>query len=166
MRDLGEYGDQSIVGKNGLFFAPKWSYGKNSGRSCLAPDPPEKAELSLKIPSAFGGGNPARHMPPNWSIYGKDRSQLPYDTATWTPTPASQQKPGPGEHDTARAPRWKAVNRKGTFGGRTLNLHPDQTAWVPRTHGSRLGGGEWSRWPKPAPKSRSTPSLSREVPSG
>merc|ERR1712087_712458 len=68
--DPGEYGDQSIVGKNGLFFAPKWSYGRCSGRSCLAPDPPEKAEIDLKIPGAFSGKHPACHMPPQWSLYG------------------------------------------------------------------------------------------------
>merc|ERR1712125_48114 len=67
--DPGEYGDQSIVGKNGLFFAPKWSYGKNSGRSCLAPDPPEKCEIALQLPGSFSGKNPARRMPPQWSVY-------------------------------------------------------------------------------------------------
>lgn len=145
--DPGEYGDQSIVGYRGLFGAPKWTWQNGSVRPCLQPNPPPKPEIIFKIKPTVGGKHPTRRSFPNWSVFGKDRSQLPHDLPTWTPRPSTDLRPGPGNYDLDRVGRgWKPKNRSGcTFGGRTKNLHPDERAWVPFTRGARLCGGENSR---------------------
>lgn len=145
--DPGEYGDQSIVGRNGVFTVPKWTWEHGSKRPCLMPNPPPKPEIIFKIKPSVGGRDPVKRNVPNWSVFGKDRSQLPTDLPTWTPRPSTDLRPGPGSYDLNRTgKKWKAVTRRGcTWGGRTTNLHPDEKAWVPRTFGSRLCGGENSR---------------------
>lgn len=145
--DPGEYGDVSIVGYNGVFGAPKWTWEKGSIRPCLQPNPPQKAELVFKIKPSLGGRQPVKRTLPSWSVSGKDRSKLPTDLPTWTPKPSTDLRPGPGQYDLDRTgKKWKAVTRRGcTWGGRTANLHPDERAWVPMTRGSRLCGGENSR---------------------
>lgn len=162
--DPGEYGDQSALGCRGKYWAPQWSYARNAGRPCLARDPPPKVELDIRLPGSFSR-HPTRKAPPQWSLLGKDRSMLPYDTPTWTPQMNSDTKPGPGAYDLDRRPRWKPANRRGcTWGGRTRNLHPEMTAWVPRTKGSQLCCGEWARLPQcarqapPPPRSSSSSS--------
>mmetsp|Transcript_21984 Transcript_21984/g.66057 ORF Transcript_21984/g.66057 Transcript_21984/m.66057 type:complete len:299 (+) Transcript_21984:116-1012(+) len=98
---------------------PKWTYARNSGRPCLAPPPPMKTELKISLPSTFGGVSPTLVRVPQWSVFGKDRSSLPYNVPTWTPQMNSDQRPGPGQHDVIRQPNWKPRNRRGcTWGGR------------------------------------------------
>lgn len=145
--DPGEYGDQSIVGRNGVFSKPKWSWERSSSRPCLLPDPPKKIELATKLQPTVGGKQATRRSYPTWSVYGKDRSALPADVPTWTPKMTTDLRPGPGAYDLDRVGRkWKASTRRGcTWGGRPLNLHPMEKDWVPQTFGSRLCGGERSR---------------------
>jgi len=116
--DPGEYGDfPTLCSKNG---PPKWTYARASGRPCLAPDPPKKAEITITLPSTFCGANPLQRRLPHFSIYGQDRSQLPYNVPTWTPKPDSDVRPGPGAHDVNRKPQWQPRNRRGcTWGGRS-----------------------------------------------
>jgi len=113
----GTYEDMPVLG--GKYGPPKWSYARASGRPCLARDPPKRAELALSLPSSLGGVSPALRRTPQWSVFGKDRSSLPYDTPTWTPKMNSDVRPGPGQHDVIRQPNWKPRNRRGcTWGGR------------------------------------------------
>lgn len=144
--DPGAY-SQATHGRNGKFGAPQWSWERASRRPCLQPDPPKKLEISFKIPTAVGGKHPAQRMPPTWSVFGKDRSSLPYDVPTWTPKMTTDLRPGPGQYNLDRVGRkWKASTRRGcTWGGRTKNLHLEHPAWVPQTFGSRLCRGEGSR---------------------
>mmetsp|Transcript_90021 Transcript_90021/g.239171 ORF Transcript_90021/g.239171 Transcript_90021/m.239171 type:complete len:324 (-) Transcript_90021:68-1039(-) len=110
----------SPPGVGGKYGPPKWSYARASGRPCLAQDPPKRAELTITLPSTFGGVSPTLKRVPQWSVFGKDRSSLPYDTPTWTPKMESDVRPGPGQHDVSRMPNWKPRNRRGcTWGGRT-----------------------------------------------
>lgn len=148
--DPGAYGELSTIGPRGRFSSPKWNMQSGIIRPCLAPPPPEKVEIVTKIPTAFGAvKNPTIKMPPCWSVQGKDRSLLPVDLPTWTPKPAAEMRPGPGQYDLTRAPKWKAVNRRGcTFGTRIQNLHLEERAWIPQTTGSRLANGEWMRMAK------------------
>ncbi|CAJ1434275.1 unnamed protein product, partial [Effrenium voratum] len=74
--DPGEYSAE--CGRRGVFFSPKWSQARSSGRPCLAPEPPELVELENRVPSSFGGENPLQAWSPKWSVMGKDRSQLPH----------------------------------------------------------------------------------------
>jgi len=145
--DPGEYGDQSIVGRNGLFTSPKWTWERGGVRPCLQPNPPQKPEIVFKIKPTVGGKHITRRSQPTWSVFGKDRSQLPHDLPTWTPRPLTDMRPGPGSYNLDRTGRgWKAVTRRGcTWGGRGANLHPDDRQWVPQTFGSRLCRGESSR---------------------
>jgi hypothetical protein len=145
--DPGEYGDQSIVGRNGLFTQPKWSWEKSSIRPCLLPDPPKTLESAVKLQPTVGGKQATRRSYPTWSVYGKDRSSLPFDIPTWTPKMTTDLRPGPGQYDLDRVGRkWKASTRRGcTFGGKPANLHPMERDWVPQTFGCRLLGGEGSR---------------------
>lgn len=146
--DPGEYGDQSIVGKNGRFGAPKWSYERGSIRPCLQPLPPAKTELALRHLPTCGVKHPILRGGPRWSVYGKDRSALPPDVGTWTPKMNIDIRPGPGQYKVDR-PNRKTSTRGGcTFGVRTLNLHPDERAWVPQTFGSRLCGGSLPAKPR------------------
>lgn len=144
--DPGAY-SQSTVGRNGKFGAPKWSWERQSVRPCLQPDPPKKLEIAFKLPSAVGCSHPTIRRVPNWSVFGKDRSSLPYDLPTWTPKMSADWRPGPGQYNLDRVGRkWKKTTRSGcTFGGRTKNLHLEHPAWLPQTFGSRLCRGEGSR---------------------
>lgn len=144
--DPAEYGDTSKVGRNGVFSQPKWNW-EGSRRPCLMPDPEPKSEIVFKIKSSVGGKQPLKRSLPSWSVFGKDRSQLPVDLPTWTPKPSTDLRPGPGSYDLDRTgKKWKAVNRRGcVWGGRGKNLHPADRQWVPQTFGSRLCGGEHSR---------------------
>ncbi|OLP78432.1 hypothetical protein AK812_SmicGene41386 [Symbiodinium microadriaticum] len=99
--DPGEYGAVDRCGRNGVFTSPKWSQARSSGRPCLAQDPPEVIEIENKLPSSFGGENLLHAWPPKWSVFGKDRSQLPHDIGTWTPKPNTDVRPGPGSSRTA-----------------------------------------------------------------
>jgi len=147
--DPGEY-SREAVGRNGKYWAPQWGFGKTSGRSCMAPSPPEKVELELRLPTDLGGADITTRRRPQWSVYGKDRSQLPADLQTWTPKPQTDIRPGPGAYEvTTASTGWRPTNRRGcTWGGRPANLHLEQKAWVPQTRGSRLCNGEWSRYSK------------------
>lgn len=61
--------------------------------------------------------------PPKWSVFGKDRSQLPNDIATWTPKPNTDVRPGPGAYNLNRQSKWKATSRSGcTWGRRWLGF--------------------------------------------
>lgn len=150
----GEYGDLKTHGKNGKFFAPNWSWERNSMRACLAADPNPQTEIALQIPETLGnrhGRHPSRSMPPRWSLTTKDRSQLPSDIPTWTPKFNVDMKPGPGAYESpvqlARRSRYKAVTRRGcTWGGRPQNAHPELRSWVPLTTGADLRGGEHRRY--------------------
>jgi len=156
--DPGEYGCQDKCGYHGVFSSPKWTQARSSGRPCLAPNPPEKVELEINLPPAIGGKNPNKAYPPKWSVYGKDRSQLPYDLPTWTPKPNTDVRPGPGTYSLDRKSKWKATSRSGCTWGRKLqNLHPDERAYITQTSGARMKFGEWMRYqphkvpPKPLP---------------
>ncbi|CAE8588558.1 unnamed protein product, partial [Polarella glacialis] len=105
--DPGEYGDVSNCGHHGLFGAPKWSYARSSGRACLAPDPPQRIETEITLPSSFCGKDVRQHKAAHWSIYGKDRSKLGSGDKSWTPKPNNDVRPGPGTYDVARTPKWK-----------------------------------------------------------
>ena len=145
--DPGEYGVQDSCGKNGPYRPLKWSQARSSGRPCLAPDPPEVVELENKIPSSFGGENPLQAWPPKWSVFGKDRSQLPNDIATWTPKPNTDVRPGPGAYNLNRQSKWKATSRSGcTWGRRLPNLHPEVRAYITQTSGARMKYGDWMRY--------------------
>lgn len=148
--DPGEYGAQDKCGYHGMFTSPKWSQARSSCRPCLAPNPPEKIELELNLPPSVGGHEPHRRKLPHWSVYGKDRSQLPNDLPTWTPKPNTDIRPGPGTYKLtgiATRSRWKAVSRSGCTWGRKLqNLHPDERAYITRTSGATMKSGEWSRY--------------------
>lgn len=150
--DPGEYGPQDTCGRNGVFSCPKWSQARTSGRPCLAPDPPEVVELETKIPSSFCGENPLQPWAPKWSVFGKDRSQLPHDLKTWTPKPNTDIRPGPGAYNLDRKSRWKATTRSGcTWGRRLPNLHPEERAYITQTSGARMSYGEWMRYGPPLP---------------
>jgi len=144
--DPGAY-SQSKVGRNGPFGAPKWSWERQPIRPCLQKDPPKKLEIAFKIPTSVGGTHPQRKNVPRWSVFGKDRSSLPFDLPTWTPKMTTDLRPGPGQYNLDRVGRkWKATTRRGcTWGGRTKNLHLEHPDWVPQTFGSRLCRGEGSR---------------------
>jgi len=135
--DPGEYGDQSVVGRNGIFRSSKWTYERNSIRPCLQPPPPDQIELEYKIPAGGSGGlHPSKRMPPRWTMTAKDRSNLPFDIPTWTPKMNSDLRPGPGQYNVSRVPKWKIQTRRDcTWGGRQKT----------QTQGSRLCGGEGSR---------------------
>lgn len=152
--DPGEYGTMEGIGRNGKFSQPQWSYGRASGRPCLAPPPPDKLETALKVYSSLGGDHPGYANRAHWSISGVERKNLGMGTTSWTPSASTEYRPGPGAYDVHRKPKWKASSRKGTFGGRQGNLHPECQAWVPQTHGSRLLGGEAARLGLSAPKLR------------
>jgi len=144
--DPGEYGDQRIVGRNGKFWSPKWSWERGSQRPCLAAPPPRRPEIEYKLQSFLGGMHPQQHSAAKWSVFGKDRSSLPYDLPTWTPKMSMDVRPGPGSHDLTRSPKWKATTRRGcTWGGRPKNLHMEERRWIPQTYGCRLIGNEHSR---------------------
>ncbi|CAE7704410.1 unnamed protein product [Symbiodinium pilosum] len=151
--DPGEYGAVDTCGRNGLFTSPKWSQARSSARPCLAQDPPEVVEIENKLPSSLGGHNPMHVWPPKWSVYGKDRSQLPPDIGTWTPKPNTDVRPGPGAYNLSGPPgqvrksRWKATSRSGcTWGRRLKNLHPEERAYITQTSGARMSYGEWMRY--------------------
>ena len=145
--DPGEYGAVDTCGKNGVFSCPKWSQARSSGRPCLAPDPPELVELELQVPSSLGGANLLQPWTPKWSVFGKDRAQLPSDIATWTPKPNTDIRPGPGAYNLNRQSRWKATTRSGcTWGRRLKNLHPEERAYITQTSGARMNYGEWMRY--------------------
>jgi len=119
----------------------------------LAQDPPEVIEIENKLPSSFGGENPLHAWPPKWSVFGKDRSQLPHDIGTWTPKPNTDVRPGPGAYNLdgppgqVRKSRWKATTRSGcTWGRRLKNLHPEERAYITQTSGARMSYGEWMRY--------------------
>lgn len=152
--DPAEYGESvegKRVGRNGVFRPSVADWKNCSRRPCLMPDPEPKSEVVFKIKSSVGGKQPLKRSLPSWSVFGKDRSQLPVDLPTWTPKPSTDVRPGPGSYDLDRCGRvgkmpGKAVNRRGcTWGGRGANLHPEDRQWVPKTFGSRLCGGEHSR---------------------
>lgn len=147
--DPGEYSCPKPAGYRGVFFAPRWNFERGSVRPCLASDPPPKLELETKLPSCVGACHPVKKSVPNWSVYGKDRSQLPNSIATWTPMMSTDLRPGPGTYDLDRVGRkWKAMGtRRGcTWGGRGKNLHPEVQLWVPKTKGSvGIPGGEIAR---------------------
>lgn len=151
--DPGEYGAVDRCGRNGVFTSPKWSQARSSGRPCLAQDPPEVIEIENKLPSSFGGENLLHAWPPKWSVFGKDRSQLPHDIGTWTPKPNTDVRPGPGAYNLDGPPgqirksRWKATTRSGcTWGRRLKNLHPEERAYITQTSGARMSYGEWMRY--------------------
>jgi hypothetical protein len=52
--DPGEYGDQSIVGRNGVFTQPKWSWERYSRRPCMLPDPPKKNRTCVSTQAHSG----------------------------------------------------------------------------------------------------------------
>mmetsp|Transcript_21013 Transcript_21013/g.58689 ORF Transcript_21013/g.58689 Transcript_21013/m.58689 type:complete len:355 (+) Transcript_21013:69-1133(+) len=146
--DPGEYEPTKPVGRNGLVNAPRWTWEKGE-RPCLAADPPEKIELEHNLPSYMCGQHPGSRTTPHWSLFGKDRRNLPADLPTWTPKMSTDIRPGPGQYDLDRVgKRWKsATTRRGCqWGGRGASLHPEVRAWVPRTKGSvGISGGEMIR---------------------
>lgn len=153
----GKLGGKS-VGRNGKILPPQWSWEKYSGRPCMAPDPPPRMEVHRNLPAMISASNPARSLPPRWSVYGKDRAQLPADLPTWTPRPNTDVRPGPGTYSlkSFSSPAFKIKTRTAcTFGGPRApssgsSLHPEQRAWIPQTRGSRMCRGEHSRLgPKP-----------------
>merc|ERR1712039_420556 len=77
----GHYGDTSQLGNRGKHEKPKYTWGA-SQRSCLSPNPPQKIEMELQIHNTVGSKHPGKRMGRSWSVYGKDRSQLPYDIST------------------------------------------------------------------------------------
>lgn len=153
--DPGEYGGlDRKCGKNGNFFAPMFAWERQPHRPCMAPEPRGQAETDVNIPMSIGAKHPSKKMTSSWSMTTKDRAQLPGNITSWTPTPNTEQRPGPGAYNVhtnnlltmSKTSRWKATTRRGcTWGGRGANLHPDERSWVPKTFGSRLGGGEVSR---------------------
>jgi len=150
--DPGEYSLEGI-GRHGKFSPPKWSWKKKHD----VPQQPASLGLKLELPSHCGGKHPASHSNAVWTLHGADRKYLPAETPTWTPMPPTEFKPGPGTYDLGRTPKWKASSRKGTFGGRQANLHPDEKAWVPKTRGAAMiPGGEAIRLnpPMASPKLR------------
>merc|ERR1712187_863663 len=82
----GQYGNITQIGNRGKYEKPRWTMGA-SQRPCLAPNPPPKIEMELQIQNTVGTKHPGKKMGRSWSVYGKDRSQLPYDLTTWTPRP-------------------------------------------------------------------------------
>jgi len=151
--DPGEYGDISSLGKNGKFSSAKYSFGGAGHRPCLAPNPPQRIELELQVRNTVGGHHPAKKMGRSWSVYGKDRSQLPGDLTTWTPRPTFDIRPGPGQHNLTTnwhhsSSRWNVTTKRGsTWGGRPKDLPDGLMGWTPQTRGSRPCHGEWSRHP-------------------
>jgi len=147
--DPGEYGMQDTCGYRGPFTQPKWSQARYSGRPCLAPNPPERIEVPCNLPPAVGPKHPTKTSPANWSVFGKDRSQLPADLPTWTPKPNTDVRPGPGSYNLDRTgKKWKATTRSGcTWGRKINNLHPDERAYITQTRGAQMGlGGDMLRY--------------------
>lgn len=152
--DPTAYGNPGeTYGARGKHFAPAWTqgFGKSTTRPCFKPPPAGVIEIPLQVPSTLCGACVAhdRH-PPKWSVMGKDRSQLSAKFGTWTPVPNTDVRPGPGTYDVSRRPK-KASSRRGTMGGRQVNLHPFEKAWVPKTFGAKILGGEYLRF-RPSPE--------------
>lgn len=146
--DPGEYGDLRTIGRNGRYNSKAWSHARNTRRPCLQmPDPlKENPRPMYRLKPTVGGTHPALGNVPTWSMYGKDRSNLPFDVPTWTPKMCSDIRPGPGSHNLDRKPKWKATTRRGcTWGGRPTNLHPEEPAWLPRTKGAKQQDGDADR---------------------
>lgn len=77
----------------------------------------------LGSPHQIGHQIRPKAWPPKWSVFGKDRSQLPNDIATWTPKPNTDVRPGPGAYNLNRQSKWKATSRSGcTWGRRWLGF--------------------------------------------
>lgn len=138
--DPAAYGDISHLGPHGVHSAPKFKfrsrYPKGSGN-------PQARDTSryYDLPGAMGQSHPALHAPPRWSVFGQDRTFLPYDKPTWTPQPVTELRPGPGQYNTSRRPRWMAPNRTGcTFGRRPRDLPLDIPMWVGTTYQQRFRG--------------------------
>ena len=72
----------------------------------------------LESPRQIGHQIRPKAWPPKWSVFGKDRSQLPNDIATWTPKPNTDVRPGPGAYNLNRQSKWKATSRSGCTWGR------------------------------------------------
>lgn len=146
--DPGEYGDGCSYGRNGKFNSKAWTHARNSRRPCLMlPDPlKEKPRQMYRLKPTVGGVHPALANVPTWSMFGKDRSNLPFDVPTWTPKMSTDIRPGPGSHNLDRKSKWKATTRRGcTWGGRPQNLHPEEPAWLPRTRGAKVADGDADR---------------------
>mmetsp|Transcript_64052 Transcript_64052/g.119026 ORF Transcript_64052/g.119026 Transcript_64052/m.119026 type:complete len:276 (+) Transcript_64052:102-929(+) len=151
--DPGEYGDISKLGPRGKYTSPGWSIGNSKAKRQTLDhlDGEESLTMMYKLPPTIGRWHPTNKTSAAWSVYGKDRSHLPMGTKTWTPQVMTDIRPGPGQYNLDRKPRYKASsNRRGcTWGARTQNLHPGVPAWVSATRGTRLLDGEHSRMRKP-----------------
>lgn len=149
--DPGEYMTEGL-GRNGKFVAQRiiWKVPTD------VPKKPEPLGVPVNLPGAVYGRHPAKRMTPIWTMHGAERQHLPGNFPTWTPTPQTEARPGPGAYKVDRAPNWKASSRRGTFGGRPPKLHPDEQQWVPKTRGAMIVGGEAARLrpPMDSPKEK------------
>ena len=80
--------------------------------------PDARCMKHLGSPHQIGHQIRPKAWPPKWSVFGKDRSQLPNDIATWTPKPNTDVRPGPGAYNLNRQSKWKATSRSGCTWGR------------------------------------------------
>jgi len=104
--DPTAYGDTSKVGKNGRFFAPKWSSPKEI-RPCLAPPPPEKIEIELQVPSTLCGQSYAH------SRHRHDGLSMARTARSCPPPSAPGRRSLLARHGRAQAPTTCTASRSG-----------------------------------------------------
>lgn len=109
-----------LPGRNGMPKSLEYSFGNNAERM---PEP-AKTDAMRVLNTSFHlsetSALPVTRRLPKWSLYGKDRSNLPWGLPTWTADSQGRgyQVPGPGSYEVGRRARQPSTRRSCTFGGR------------------------------------------------
>ncbi|CAK0864839.1 unnamed protein product, partial [Prorocentrum cordatum] len=121
----GPLGVSRLPGRNGAPKSLEFSFGKNSARMPEVAKPDTMRILNTSFHLSETSSLPVSRKLPTWSVYGKDRSNLPWGLPTWNADTQgkSYQVPGPGSYEIDRRASWKPRTRAlCTFGGRIGDL--------------------------------------------
>lgn len=118
----GPLGVSRLPDRNGMPKSVEFSFGNNAERMPELAQPHAMRVLNTSFHFSETSALPVSRRLPKWSLYGKDRSNLPWGLPTWSADTQGPryQVPGPGSYEVGRSGSRKPVNRAlCTFGRRT-----------------------------------------------
>lgn len=117
----GPLGVCRLPGRNGMPKSLEFSFGNNAERMPARAKTDAMRVLNTSFHLSETSALPVSRRLPRWSVYGKDRSNLPWSLPTWTADTQGRgyQVPGPGSYEPGRRSSKPSSRRPCTFGGRT-----------------------------------------------